>query len=47
MDTQTKEMLLALIKGLTTNDGRTQYDDGTPCIKGKNLEILVATIKNI
>ena len=47
MDKQTKEMLLALIKGLTTKDGATQYDNGTPCIKGKNLEVLINTIKNL
>lgn len=47
MDSQTKEMLLALIKGLTINDGASQYDNGTPCIKGKNLEILINAIKNI
>lgn len=40
-----KETLLALIKGLTTYDG-SQYDRGTPCIKGKNLEILINFIKN-
>lgn len=47
MDSQTKEMLLALIKGLTVQDGNSQYYDGTPCIKGKNLEILINAIKNM
>ena len=47
MDNQIKEMLLALIKGLTTRDGETQYDYGTPCIKGKNLEVLINAIKNM
>ena len=47
MKEETKEMLLALIKGLTTEDGGNQYYDGTPCIKGKNLEILTNTIKNL
>ena len=47
MDNETKEMLLALIKGLTINDGNNQYYEGTPCIKGKNLEILTNTIKNL
>ena len=41
-----KETLLALIKGLTTKDGESQYDSGTPCIKGKNYEILINFIKN-
>ena len=47
MDLETKQMILALIKGLTINDGGNQYYEGTPCIKGKNLEILINTIKNI
>lgn len=47
MDNDTKEMLLALIKGLTTNEGESQYYEGTPCIKGKNLEVLIRTIKNM
>ena len=46
MDNETKEMLLALIKGLTTDEGSNQYYEGTPCIKGKNLEVLIRTIKN-
>lgn len=41
-----KETLLALIKGLTSYDEASQYDDGTPCIKGKNLEILIKFIEN-
>jgi hypothetical protein len=41
-----KETLLALIKGLTTYVGTSQYDNGTPCIKGKNLEILINFIKS-
>jgi hypothetical protein len=36
-----KDILLALIKGLTTYKGSSQYDKGTPCIEGKNLEILI------
>ena len=47
MDYETKEMLLALIRGLTIRDNETQYYEGTPCIKGKNLEILTNTIKNL
>ena len=47
MDYETKQMLLALIMGLTTNDGSNQYYEGTPCIKGQNLEILIRTIKNL
>ena len=46
MNNETKEMLLALIRGLTTNEGGSQYYEGTSCIKGKNLEILITTIKN-
>ena len=42
-----KDMLLALINGLTSHDGSSQYYNGTPCIKGKNLEVLITTIKNI
>ena len=41
-----KETLLALIKGLTTNEGATQFYNGTPCIKGKNYETLINFIKN-
>ena len=41
-----KETLLALIKGLTTYVGASQYDNGIPCIKGKNLETLINFIKN-
>lgn len=47
MNNETKEMLLALIKGLTIYDGSSQYDNGTPCIKGENLKILINTIKNV
>ena len=46
MNSDTKEMLLALIKGLTTYEGSSQYDCGTPCIKGRNLDVLINTIKN-
>ena len=41
-----KETLLAIIKGLTTYEGRSQYDEGSPSIKGKNYEILIRFIKN-
>ena len=47
MDYETKQMLLALIRGLTTNEGGNQYCEGIPCIKEKNLEILITTIKNL
>lgn len=47
MDQKAKAMLLALIKGLTTTDDASQYYDGTPCIKGTNLEVLIATIENM
>ncbi len=40
-----KEVLLALIKGLTTTVGGTQFERGDPCIKGKNYEILIDFIK--
>lgn len=46
MNNETKEMLLALIKGLTTYDNENQYYEGTPCIKGNNLQVLINTIKN-
>ena len=42
-----KETLLALIKGLTTHEGASQYNTGIPCIKGKNYEILINYIKNL
>jgi hypothetical protein len=45
MNTETKEMLLALIKGLTTYDEESQYYEGTPCIKGKNLQLLIRAIE--
>lgn len=41
-----KDTLLALIKGLTTYKNGSQYYEGTPCIEGKNLEILINYIKN-
>lgn len=41
-----KEALLALIRGLTTQEGATQFDAGKPCIKGKNYEILIQFITN-
>ena len=47
MNTETKDMLLALIKGLTTRDQESQYYEGTPCIKGNNLQILINTIKGL
>ena len=47
MDDKTKAILLALIRGLTTHDGCSQYYEGTPCIKGDNLEVLIHTIKNM
>ena len=40
-----KEVLLALIKGLTIREGASQYDNGIPCIKGKNYEMLIHFIK--
>lgn len=36
-----KVILLALIKGLTTYDGQTQYYEGNPVIKGKNYKALI------
>ena len=47
MNTEMKEMLLALIKGLTTYDGESQYYEGTPCIKGNNLKVLINTINGL
>ena len=47
MNNETKEMLLALIKGLTTYDNGSQYYEGTPSIKGNNLAILINTIKSM
>ena len=41
-----KELLLAIIRGLTTRQGQTQYDNGTPVISGKNYELLIEYIKN-
>lgn len=46
MDERTKKTLLALIDGLTVRIGASQYDYGTPCIKGDNLQILIDFIKN-
>lgn len=40
-----KKILLALIKGLTTYENSTQYDDGVPVIKGKNYKILIDFLK--
>ena len=31
-----KKMLLAIVKGLITRKGETQYDYGIPCIEGEN-----------
>ena len=36
-----KRILLALIRGLTTYENQSQYDEGTPVIKGKNYEALI------
>lgn len=36
-----KAILLALIKGLTTYDGETQYYEGVPVIKGENYKTLI------
>lgn len=47
MSNQEKETLLALINGLTTYVGESQYYEGTPCIKGNNIQILVNAIKNM
>ena len=41
-----KEILLALIRGLTTRQGQTQYDNGVPAISGKNYELLIQYIQN-
>ena len=41
-----KNVLLALIRGLTTRDGESQYYEGIPVIKGKNYETLIQFIQN-
>ena len=36
-----KKMLLAIVQGLITRDGESQYDYGIPCIKGEDkIQIL-------
>lgn len=30
-----KKMLLAIVKGLITREGESQYDYGIPCIEGE------------
>lgn len=47
MNTETKEMLLALINGLITYDGGNQFYEGTPCIRGNNIQILINAIKGL
>ena len=46
MDEHMKRMLLALIQGLITYEGGSQYYEGTPCIKGGKLDTLIDFIKN-
>lgn len=31
-----KKMLLAIVKGLITRKGESQYDHGIPCIEGED-----------
>ena len=47
MTAEKKEMLLAMIRGLTITQGETQYDEGEKVIKGRNLELLIQYIKNM
>ena len=47
MTDKKKEMLLAMIRGLTITQGETQYDSGEKAIKGRNLELLIEFIKNM
>lgn len=47
MNEQVKAMLLALIKGLSEPEYVTQRECGEPCIKGKNLQLLINTIKGL
>ena len=46
-DNYNREAFLALVKGLTTYEGESQYYEGTPCIKGKNLEVLLRAIEKM
>lgn len=40
-----KKMLLAIVKGLITREGETQYDYGIPCIEGEdNIRTLLDAI---
>ena len=47
MNEQVKNILLALIKGLSEPEYVTQREYGEPCIKGKNLRLLIDTIKGL
>lgn len=47
MTVKEKEMLLALIKGLTKRANVTQYDKGIKIIKGKDVDLLEEAIKKM
>lgn len=47
MSAEDKEYLITVIKGLTQTVNQTQYDEGDKVIKGKNIEFLIRTIKNM
>lgn len=47
MSAEDKEYLITVIKGLTQTINQTQYYEGNKVIKGKNIEFLIRTIKNM
>lgn len=47
MNNETRNMLLALMRGLTHTDGATQFDEGTPVIRGGDIQVLINAIKNV
>lgn len=44
-DNYSREAFAALVRGLVTYEGESQYYEGTPCIKGRNLEVLLRAIE--
>lgn len=47
MSDNEKEILLALIKGITKRANVTQYDEGIKIIKGKDIDLLEEVIKKM
>lgn len=47
MDEEKKEMLLALIDGLSKRKSVSQYDNGEKVIDEKGISILKATIRSL